>query len=399
MFSEDILDNYADVLLWGLELARRVPFKKSDLVLVRYDLPALPLAEALVVRLHELGRVPVLRVEPTPRMEQAFYSQGNPKRLLFEIPGERELYQQLAGSIRCIAPAALNHLEAVDPELFQIVQQGRKDLQSILNARERAGLFGWTLGVYPTEPLAAQAGLGLAAYAEAVKRACLLGGGSPVTQWKLLRRELQALVDRLNALDLRSIRVQSASMDLLLRVGERRKWVCLTGRNIPSFEVYISPDWRGTEGSFLADLPSHRHGQCIRDVKLEFRRGEVIACAASKGVELALSQLTSDFGANKLGEFALVDKRFSRIDTYMANTLFDENYSGPHGSCHIALGQSYANTFSQDPATLTVEAMQQLGFNCSSLHWDLVNTESKRVTATRRDGDKLCLYEDGQFLL
>ena len=81
----------------------------------------------------------------------------------------------------------------------------------------------------------------------------------------------------------------------------------------------------------------------------------------------------------------------------MANTLFDENFGGPHGNCHVALGSSYSDTFSGDPATLTETTKAELGFNDSALHWDLVNTENKRVTAKLTGGESLVIYEDGQF--
>lgn len=92
-----------------------------------------------------------------------------------------------------------------------------------------------------------------------------------------------------------------------------------------------------------------------------------------------------------------MDKLFSKIDANLVNPLYDENFSGPHGSCHVALGQSYLNTCALPQAALDPETVQQLGFNTSSLHWDLVNTEDKRVVATRRNRDKLCIYENGQF--
>jgi aminopeptidase len=104
-----------------------------------------------------------------------------------------------------------------------------------------------------------------------------------------------------------------------------------------------------------------------------------------------------DQGANKLGEFSLTDKRFSRINTFMANTLFDENYGGKYGNCHVALGSSYTDTFSGDPRELTKRAKQKLGYNDSALHWDFVNTEKKRVTAHLQSGKKLIIYENGKF--
>ena len=81
----------------------------------------------------------------------------------------------------------------------------------------------------------------------------------------------------------------------------------------------------------------------------------------------------------------------------MANTLFDENHGGKYGNCHLAVGSSYSDTYDGNPAELTKKKKQQLGFNDSALHWDLVNTERKTVTAHLRSGKKITIYENGIF--
>jgi aminopeptidase len=106
-----------------------------------------------------------------------------------------------------------------------------------------------------------------------------------------------------------------------------------------------------------------------------------------------------DPGASRVGEFSLTDRRFSRINRFMAETLFDENYGGQFGNCHIALGSSYANTFDGQGRELTAKLKASLGFNESALHWDFVNTESKRVSARLKNGDRMLIYEDGQFAI
>ena len=104
-----------------------------------------------------------------------------------------------------------------------------------------------------------------------------------------------------------------------------------------------------------------------------------------------------DKGADKVGEFSLTDKRFSKINRFMANTLYDENYGGHYGNCHIALGASYSNTYAGDGKRLNPARKRQLGFNESALHWDLVNTEKKRVSAHLKSGKALVIYENGRF--
>ena len=81
----------------------------------------------------------------------------------------------------------------------------------------------------------------------------------------------------------------------------------------------------------------------------------------------------------------------------MADTLFDENYGGRYGNCHIAVGASYSDTYDGNPAELTKELKKKLGFNDSALHWDLVNTEKKTVDAYLTSGQKVRIYEDGMF--
>jgi len=104
-----------------------------------------------------------------------------------------------------------------------------------------------------------------------------------------------------------------------------------------------------------------------------------------------------DKGANKVGEFSLTDKTFSKISRFMANTLYDENYGGKFGNCHIALGASYSDTYRGDPSRLTKEIKKELGFNDSALHWDIVNTQKKRVTAHLSNGKTCVIYDNGSF--
>jgi aminopeptidase len=123
----------------------------------------------------------------------------------------------------------------------------------------------------------------------------------------------------------------------------------------------------------------------------------VVKAVAEKGEDFLRKQIAMDGGARKLGEFSLTDKRFSRITTFMANTLYDENYGGTNGNCHVALGASYSDTYNGDASELTPERKKELGFNDSALHWDLVNTEKKRVVAQLTSGRRVTVYEDGVF--
>jgi len=191
--------------------------------------------------------------------------------------------------------------------------------------------------------------------------------------------------------------MESENIDLRITPGDSRKWAGVSGHNIPSFEVFLSPDWRGTEGTYFANLPSFRSGNYVEGVRLTFIKGKAIKVEAQVGEEFAGKQLSMDQGACRVGEFSLTDRRFSRIDRFMADTLFDENFGGKYGNCHVALGSSYTDTYSGDLAVMTPALKKKLGFNDSALHWDLVNTENKTITAHLTSGKSIVIYEKGIF--
>lgn len=397
MFTERQLERYANVLLWGLKTARTGRFKKGDVVLVRFDKPAIRLAEILYAKLLAMGLNPVQRMNHTTTMELDFYTLSNNKQLVFTPPGDEFLSKSLNGGIFLHAPESLTHLSDIDPKKIGKVAVSRKYLRDILDKRDDEGVFGWTLCIFPTKALARHAGLSLKNYTGQVIKACFLNRTSPVSHWKSIYKKVRSIMKWLNSMQVNYYHIESANIDLEVTPGEKRKWIGISGHNIPSFEIFTVPDWRGTKGKYFANQPSFRSGNYVEGVRLEFQKGVVVKAQAQKGEDFVKKQLSIDKGADKLGEFSLTDKRFSKINTFMANTLFDENYGGKYGNCHVALGSSYSDAYDGDPQKLTKQAKIKLGFNDSALHWDLVNTEKKRVVAHLASGKKLTIYENGKF--
>ena len=397
MLTDRQLKRYADVLLWGLTTARSKPFKKGDVVLVRFNLDAIRLAEILESRILELGLNPVRRMNPTPEMEKNFFGLANRRQLIFDPPGEAELYRNLNGSIFLHAPASITHLSTIDPKKISRFTLSKKFLRDILEEREQAGRFSWTLCMLPTAELAHHAGLAGEDYAKQIVKACFLNRRDPVKQWKAVYKNAAVIKRWINSMAVKYYHIESASVDLKITPGEQRRWIGISGHNIPSFELFVSPDWRGTSGVYYADQPSYRSGNLVKGVKLTFKKGSTVSVDAQSGSDFVKKQLKMDRGASRLGEFSLTDKRFSKIDRFMANTLFDENFGGRWGNCHVALGASYADTYSGNVQSLTKEKKARLGFNDSALHWDLVNTEKKRVVAHLTDGGRATIYENGCF--
>lgn len=391
------LERYARVLVWGMKTARREPLAPGAVVLVRADLGAVDLACAVQRELMRQEMHAVVRLMPPSTLERGFYEEAHERHLTFRVPGDQELFHNLDGLISLLAPDSNTHLRGIPPTKIATMARTRKYLRDIMESREAQGLFGWTLCLMPTVALARDAGLGLEEYEAEIIRAAYLDATDPVARWEATYRQAQQVKAWLNALDLVQVRVRAASTDLTVEIGQSRQWIGVTGHNIPSFELFLSPDCRKTHGVYFADQPSYRSGNLVRGVRLYFEEGRCVRVSAEEGEDFVRSQLAMDEGASRLGEFSLTDKRFSPIRRFMAHTLFDENFGGEYGNCHIAVGASYSDTYVGDPQELTAQRRKELGFNDSALHWDLVNTEPKIVTGTRRSGEQVVVYENGMF--
>ncbi|PIE67285.1 MAG: aminopeptidase [Deltaproteobacteria bacterium] len=397
MLTDTQLERYADVLLWGLRTSRSKPFKRGDVVLVRFNLDAVRLAEFVERRLLVAGMNPVRRFNPTPTMERTFFETANQRQLVFDAPGDAELYRHINGSIFLHAPASITHLSGIDPKKIGRFTLSKKHLRDILEKREQDGFFGWTLCMLPTPALCHHAGVSPEDYAKQIVKACFLNRRDPVAEWKTVYKNAASIKRWLNRMAVKHYHIESASTDLIITPGKKRQWIGISGHNIPSFELFLSPDWRGTEGHYYANQPSFRSGNLVEGVGLTFKEGKVVKISAETNQEFVEQQLKMDPGASRVGEFSLTDKRFSRINRFMANTLYDENFGGRWGNCHIAVGASYADTYSGDVKTLDKKKKADLGFNDSALHWDLVNTQKKRVVACLTDGRRKTIYENGRF--
>ncbi|MBW1734810.1 MAG: aminopeptidase [Deltaproteobacteria bacterium] len=367
MLTKKQLDKYADVLLWGLKSARTGKFRRGDVIIVQFV------------------------------MEHNFYEKANSRQLVFRGSWQDELYRNINGRIYLHAPASLTHLADIDSKRIGRFAVAMKPLRDIMRHREEQGQLGWTLCMMPTEELAGKAGLTMRQYTNQIIRACYLNKPDPVAEWKRVFRDAVAIKKWLNSMDVNYYHVESEGIDLRIRPGKKRRWVGISGHNIPSFELFISPDWRGTEGTYFADQPSFRSGNLVEGVRLTFKRGSATEIGARRGEAFTRKQLLMDRGARRVGEFSLTDRRFSKINRFMASTLYDENYGGRYGNCHLAVGASYTDTYDGDPSELTKELKEELGFNDSALHWDLVNTQKKLVTAHLTSGKSVVVYENGMF--
>ncbi|MCB9482166.1 MAG: aminopeptidase [Desulfobacteraceae bacterium] len=398
-FTDKEISNYADVMIWGLQRARKKALEKNSFIEIKYDLDASDLAEKIFEKLILKGFNPDLSLLKSPELEKFFFENADTDQIESLKPGHEVYLSKISGSITLIAPKSLDHLKDADFNKLSAFSKSRKTLRNILSEREKTGDYSWTLCMYPTEALAKAAQTDIETYSKRISDACFLNEIDPVKIWEKTALKIQNTKNNLSALDIDYFHIQSANTDLYVKQGEQRKWLGLSGRNIPSFEIFITPDFRYTTGTFFANQPSFRSGNIIENIKIEFKKGEIISASATKGQDYLLKTIQTDEGAKRVGEFSMTDKNFSRIDSFMANTLYDENFGGNFGNVHIALGSSYSDSYQGNLKDLDSNLKNKLGFNESAIHWDIVNTEEKTVTALLKSGKNIIIYKNGEFKL
>ena len=272
-----------------------------------------------------------------------------------------------------------------EPELLSDLDQERigkarpvriaeAHLRNVMSRR-----VGWTIVSYPN------AGWAQTIFGEPdverlwtdVERAVRLDEADPVSAW---REHIARLEDRCRMLNERrfdAIHFRGPGTDLTVGLNQKSRWASGNtetefGRkhvpNMPTEEVFTTPDWRRTEGTVRSTMPLALPGNIIRDLELTFSNGRVVGVKASTGEDYVRAQVEADEGAAQLGEVALVDgtSRVGQIGHIFFNTLFDEN-----ATCHIAYGRGIAYCV-EGTSELDEDAQQAAGVNQSTVHTDFM---------------------------
>lgn len=391
----EILEKYAQVLV-NFALNSGEGIKKGEVVQLTIPDVAKPLAKALQTEVLKAGAHPMLRLIPTG-LDRNYFELASEEQLKF-FPEKylRARAELLDHNVAIIADVDPRELAEVDPQKILTSQRAKKKYRDWLVAKENKGEFTWTIGLWGTEAKAREVDLSIEEYWEQIAAACFLNEADPIAKWKEVTGLQKEILKKINSLEIQTLKLTGPHVDLELRIGEKRKWQGGSGRNIPSFEIFTSPDWRGTNGWIEFNQPLYRYGQVIRDIRLEFKDGLVTKATAKEGQKFIEEMLRTE-NANKIGEFSLTDRRMSKITHVMAETLFDENIGGPQGNTHLALGMAYKDCYAGDPSELSEQDWDELGYNDSSEHTDIISTTERTVMAQLRDGSEKLIYAEGEF--
>lgn len=393
--SPQIIDNYANVLVnFALNGGRGV--KKGEVVFLQVPESAKPLLKALQKAVLKASAHLIIQYLPD-ELSRDFFELANEDQLnFFPATFLKGRVRQADHFLMILAETNYHELEGIDPKKIMKRSLAFKPYKQWRDEKEGKGKLTWTLALWATPAMAKEANLTLRQTWQQIIRACYLKHSNPVAKWVSIQKKSQNLIKKLNQLDIVSLNIKSKGTDLTIGLGQNRKWAGCDGRNIPSFEIFTSPDWRQVNGHIFFDQPLYRQGNLIKNISLTFKEGVIVDVKADHGLAY-LKELIKVENSDKIGEFSLTDKRFSKINKFMAETLYDENYGGDFGNTHIALGSSYQDTCSLDPKKITLKELLDLGFNQSPVHTDIISTSNRTVTATLKNGKTFVLYQSGLF--
>jgi aminopeptidase len=248
------------------------------------------------------------------------------------------------------------------------------------NLRAAAGhLLNWAIVACPTE------GWARTVFGEpdvdrlwqALETVVRLDEPDPVAAWRGHLARLRQRARRLQDRRLDAVRFRGPGTDLVVGLLPRSMWRAadtetVWGRrfvpNLPTEEVFTTPDPRRTSGRVRSTRPLILAGVTIRELELRFVDGRVSEVHAASGEDVVRTLVATDEGSSRLGEVALVDgtSRVGELGLVFHDTLLDEN-----AACHIALGQGIADAV-EGAMGRDAEGQHELGMNASTIHTDFM---------------------------
>ncbi|WP_328518301.1 aminopeptidase [Actinoplanes sandaracinus] len=340
----DRIERFADVVVRaGINL------QPGQGVILRTDTAHLEIARAVVEAAYAAGAAWVEPLWTDGPMRRSAVDHATGESLSasrgWALQRIREWSEQGVASIALLGDANPHILDGADPVRAAAfpVEEARAMRESVL------GKLRWTVVGAPNPGWARQV------FGEpdterlwgAVATAMRLDADDPAAAWQRRAAVLAERAARLDACELTSVRYHGGGTDLTVGLIPGCRW---TGGglidaagipympNIPTEEVFTSPDRQRADGVIRVTRPLALNGRMVLGLRLEFSGGRIVAVSADAGADAVEAQLATDPGARSLGEVSLVDSdsRIARAGIVFHNTLFDEN-----AGCHVAWGSSF----------------------------------------------------------
>ena len=271
-----------------------------------------------------------------------------------------------------------------DPTVLADADPARATLDAmpvnqVIRRGQREGTLCWNICCYPTEgwAKAIPGSPSLERLWDAVATAVRLDEPDPSAAWEAHIEALERRAAELTGRRFDAIRFRGPGTDLTVGLLPASRWKSGTETtvygvrcvvNMPTEEIFTTPDRRRAEGVVRSTRPLLCEGVLVEGLEVEFQGGRIVRVDADRNAEYVRGQVARDEGAAQLGEVALVsgESGVYRSGLLFNDTLFDEN-----ATCHIAYGGSYPAAV-EGGAELTPDERYKAGLNVSTVHTDFM---------------------------
>jgi aminopeptidase len=396
----NLLERYADLIV---SVGANV---QPDQVLAVEALPeAQPLVAAIAQRAYEKGAryVDVQYFDPQVKRIRAEFARDETLDWVPPWPGKRML------ALGDLDAARVVLVPLVPPGLLDGVDAGRAGRDRLPTIPETFRVIddrsiAWTLSPYPTLGWAKTVYPGLDG-AEALERLwqdvahiCRLDEPDPAAAWQERIEQIWQSARKLDALDLDSLHFAGPGTDLTVGLLPSSRFAKEGGSsqtrtgvrhvpNIPTEEVYTTPDPERTEGVVTATKPLDVAGSLVTGLRIRFEGGRAVEIDADTNADALRQRCATDDGASRLGEVALVDResRIGKLGRTFFTTLLDEN-----AASHLALGDAYSAPIGDESDLPRI--------NESLVHIDfMIGSDDVTVTGTTKAGAQVAILRGGAW--